>query len=87
MQLDRVHAVLYLDQEYLAVIQRDQAAEVRVPALGDRAFQGQVEVVDPVIDPASGLFRVKVVIDNPDLVLRPGSPATVSFRPAPDANQ
>ncbi len=41
---------------------------------GDRMenFSGTVFFVSPVVDPASGLMRVKVVFDNPEGKIRPG---------------
>src|SRR5436190_627912 len=41
---------------------------------GDKmeTFSGTVYFVSPVVDPASGLMRVKVVFDNPEGKIRPG---------------
>jgi multidrug efflux pump subunit AcrA (membrane-fusion protein) len=36
------------------------------------AVEGVVQYVAPVVDPASGLLRIKVRFDNPDLRIRPG---------------
>lgn len=35
-------------------------------------LEGSVEYVAPVVDPASGLLRIKVLFENPDLRIRPG---------------
>ena len=37
------------------------------------AFQGTVSFVAPVVDPASGLLKVKVVFENPEGKIRPGA--------------
>jgi RND family efflux transporter MFP subunit len=41
--------------------------------IGEDAVAGTVEFVAPVVDPASGLRRVKVVFNNPDGRIAPGS--------------
>lgn len=38
----------------------------------DAVFTGTVFFVSPVVDPASGLMRVKVLFDNPEGKIRPG---------------
>ena len=43
--------------------------------------EGVVEFISPVIDAASGLRRVKLVIDNRDGRVVPGSPATLTLGP------
>lgn len=41
---------------------------------GDQAapFTGTVYFISPVVDPASGLMRVKIVFENPEAKIRPG---------------
>jgi RND family efflux transporter MFP subunit len=50
-----------------------QSVKLEVEA-GDQtaSFTGTVYFVSPVVDPASGLMRVKVVFENPDGRIRPG---------------
>ncbi len=38
---------------------------------------GQVSFISPVVDSASGLMEIKVLIDNSDGAIRPGVPATL----------
>jgi len=47
-------------------------AEIEVEAAGNKVFAGTVTSVSPVIDPGSGKTRVKVLIDNSNLLLKPG---------------
>jgi RND family efflux transporter MFP subunit len=46
---------------------------------------GTVFFVSPVVDPASGLMRVKVVFDNPDGKVRPGVAGKMLLQEAKDA--
>jgi RND family efflux transporter MFP subunit len=57
----------------VARIKRGQPAELRVTALPDRIFKGQVSIVNITADPVSKKFKVEVTINNPDLALRPNT--------------
>lgn len=46
---------------------------------GQWSGSGKVVFVAPVVDPASGLLRVKIEFDNPDGEVRPGVPGTVTL--------
>lgn len=50
-----------------------QSVKLEIEA-GDRTapFAGTVFFVSPVVDPASGLMRVKIVFENPENQIRPG---------------
>jgi Cu(I)/Ag(I) efflux system membrane fusion protein len=41
-------------------------------ALPGQAFEGRIAFIPPVLDPVSRTFKVRLNIDNPDLLLRPG---------------
>jgi multidrug efflux pump subunit AcrA (membrane-fusion protein) len=34
-------------------------------------------MIDPIVDPGSGLFRVKLLVPNPDFQIKPGVEARV----------
>ena len=75
--LNQVVVTLYLDAENLRRIQPGQTAEVTIPLVGAKPFTGVVDVVDPVVDPASGQFRVKVLVDNSARQIWTGTRASV----------
>ena len=77
VSLERVYVTLYFDAANLLRIKPGQHAEVNFGAFGPQKVSGVVETVDPVVDPSSGLFRVKVVVDNPAGTIRTGIKATV----------
>jgi RND family efflux transporter MFP subunit len=77
VSLERVYVTLYFEAANLQRIRPGQRAEVSFAASGPQRASGVVETVDPVVDPSSGLFRVKVVVDNPGGVIRTGMKATV----------
>src|SRR5690606_35167150 len=50
-----------------------QSVRLEVEAVQeDAVFAGTVFFVSPVVDPASGLMRVKILFDNPEGKIRPG---------------
>ena len=79
MDFSRVKIEIDATQQDVARIKRGQPAELRVTALPDRIFQGQVSIVNITADPLSKKFRVEVTVDNPDLALRPNTFGEVSL--------
>jgi RND family efflux transporter MFP subunit len=74
-----LHAESYLESQWLGAILRGSSAQVQIPQLGEGMRDAIVENVDPVADPASGLFRVRLVIDNADYSIPSGVPAKARF--------
>ncbi|HPA82290.1 MAG TPA: efflux RND transporter periplasmic adaptor subunit, partial [Thermoanaerobaculales bacterium] len=83
---------VWVDEPSLASIRLGDSAEVRVDG-SDQAFAGVVSFVSPVAEftpknvqtpeeRAKLVFRVKIALDNPDRVFKPGMPADAYFRPA-----
>ena len=54
-------------------IQKGQTAFLRIPTLPGREFQGRISVVNLAADPLTKKFGVEIAVDNPDLILRPGT--------------
>lgn len=83
VNIDQVYAQFYLDPKWMARTAVGQRIPVRIPVLGDAPeFDGVVSFVDPRIDAASGLFRVKVLIDNPRHEIKAGMRASADFEKA-----
>lgn len=76
-----LYAESYLESQWLGTIRRGSTAQIQIPQLGDGTRDAVVENVDPVADPASGLFRVRLVIDNSDYAIPSGVPAKARFTP------
>jgi len=69
----RCRLVVHLDTAGRAIT---PAAKARVRLPDGTEVTGEIEFVSPVADPASGLFTVKVIFDNPG-GLRPGVAAAL----------
>ncbi|MCX7825533.1 MAG: efflux RND transporter periplasmic adaptor subunit, partial [Verrucomicrobiae bacterium] len=81
VHIDSLYAIAYPDAKFVHQIRVGQKAEVRIPLGGNLPIVGTVAVVDPVVDTASGSFRVKVLLNNPDHKIKPGLHAVVTFLP------
>ena len=63
----------------LSLIQPGQNATVRLDVFRDRTFQGKVQRLDVGLERESRTFEVYVLLDNPELQLRPNMQASVSI--------
>jgi HlyD family secretion protein len=78
--LDVVQVRTLIDQTDVGRIQAGMTANVRVEALPDRQFQGQVEKIEPqaVVQQNVVMFPVVVHLQNPEGLLKPGMSAEVT---------
>ncbi|MGL4963602.1 MAG: efflux RND transporter periplasmic adaptor subunit [Inquilinus sp.] len=76
-RLDQVYADFTLPEQAFSRISQGQKVEVRADAFPDEVFRGEVSGIEPVVDAASRMVKVRATIDNPGLKLRPGFFANV----------
>lgn len=82
MSIDRVFVMLNLPEGVRANLRQGRPAEVKViAAKAGVTFTGKIDFIGPVVNPGSGLFRLKVLVENPAGLLRPGMRAEVRFLP------
>jgi RND family efflux transporter MFP subunit len=78
VDLRQVYVQFYVRAESLSDLSVGQPAEARFPSLGLEApAVGRVDFIDPRVDAASGLLRVRVLIDNPEGQIKAGVRAQV----------
>ena len=58
-------------QEELPLLQKDLPVKVTTSASPGEEFKGKVTVIDPFINAAKRVVRVRIDVENPDLKLRP----------------
>ena len=63
----------------LSLIKPGQSARVRLDVFPDRIFEGKVQRLDVGLERESRTFEVYVLLDNPELQLRPNMQASVSI--------
>ncbi len=68
----QVIAVVYVPEKSLNKLEIGQKALINSDNLGDEVFEGWVKRISPVVDPASGTFKVTVGVKNREDRLRPG---------------
>ncbi len=79
VNIDKVFLQSYLDPKLLATLEVGQGIDVRFPAPLNQSFTGRIDFIDPRIDASSGLFRIKVLIDNPEHKIKAGMRGVADF--------
>jgi len=69
----------------IAVARVGAAAAVSLQSYPDRTWQGTVSYVASTLDPHTRTLPIRVELDNPDAVLRPGLFGTISLAPMSDS--
>lgn len=78
-QIRPVKVTIGLSERFLPEVSLGQTAIVTADVFPGKQFEGKIQRIFPTIDRASGTFRVEVVIENKEEVLRPGMFARVSL--------
>lgn len=73
MNFSRIKIQIDVSQQDLVRIKKDQVAHLKVTAIPDRVFEGNVSLVNLTADPLTKKFKVEIMVENPDLVLRPNT--------------
>ena len=79
VNIDQVYVQSYLAPKLMQSMKQDAEIPVRFPVIGSQDFIGKVSFIDPRIDAGSGLFRVKVLIDNKDHHIKAGMRGVADF--------
>jgi len=75
--LSRVWVMADIFEHELAWVEEGAHASMSVDSLPGVTFHGRVEYVYPFLNPKTRTARVRLVFDNPDLLLKPDSFSTV----------
>ncbi len=77
--IDRVLVRAVVGETYINQLNKGDKVQVRISAVSDRPFTGVITSIAPAADPATKSFPIKVEIDNPKHVLKPGMFAEVQL--------
>ncbi len=69
---DPLLAVLNVPERELSVLSKGLEVTVKLDALPQRTFTGSVIRISPIVDPATGTFRVTAEMTDPEKILKPG---------------
>lgn len=81
VNVERVFVQFFLPPGEVFLLKEGQQLDLKFEVLPEvkRAFAGVVDFISPVIDRGSRLLRVKVLVENPDGLIRAGMRAKVAL--------
>lgn len=77
--MNPLQAVLNVPERQLGILKAGQAVQLEADALAGKKFTGTILRIAPVVDPASGTFRVTCQFHDASAVLRPGMFARIDI--------
>jgi Cu(I)/Ag(I) efflux system membrane fusion protein len=77
VDLSKVWVIVDVFEHQIDWLKEGLSAEISVPAQPGRQWEGKVDYLYPELDPKTRTLRVRLVFDNPDLLLRPNMFAEV----------
>jgi len=81
--LTKVWVLADISEEHLAAVESGATATVSLPSSPYRTFSASIAEAKPTYDAASGTLRVRLEVDNADMILTPGMPVDIRFRSRP----
>ena len=79
VKIDNVNATIPVPENEIIAIKKGQKAEVKVSAIGDKVFAGEVTEVGVLSNPLSHTYTVRVLLRNPEQILKPGMVCSISL--------
>lgn len=80
LEVDRLLLLFHLEATWLPFIRMGQEMKVHFPERSDKqGTVAKVTFIDPAVDSRSGLFRVRLLLDNKQGLIRPGQSVETSF--------
>jgi len=79
MDIEYVKVEVEVPEIEITTIKVGQRARIRGDGFPNRIFEGRVSVINPLVDPTSRTFRVKIDIANPQHILKAGMFARVQI--------
>ena len=73
----RVKVLYRVPERELARVNLKQPVQLRIAAYPDKSFTGEVDLIDPVVDPTTRMVQLRAVAPNPESLLKPGMFAQV----------
>lgn len=80
--LETVWVIASVFEKDIGRVASGEAASVSIPAYPGRAFTGAVTWVSDVLDEKTRTLKIRIELDNPERLLKPGSFARVVVTPA-----
>jgi RND family efflux transporter MFP subunit len=81
VDISRVYLQVFIDSTEALKLRHGQSVSVRFPEYFEGSRAGVIDFIDPRIDGASGLVRLKILMDNGDRQLIAGMRGSVALSP------
>ncbi len=81
IDISRVYLQVFVEAGVALALKHGESVTVTFPEHQNLERAGTIDFIDPRIDGASGLVRVKVLIDSPDRKLIAGMRGSAAFKP------
>jgi membrane fusion protein (multidrug efflux system) len=78
-QLNPLFVDFYLPQQDLSQVAVGQQVTVSIDAFAGKSFSGTIAAINPLVDTTTRTVQVRAVIQNPDMLIKPGMFATVDI--------
>lgn len=74
-----VYSSLSVAENLVNRLAKDQAVEVTVPSVSEQSFVGKIDHISPSSDSRTQLYPIKISMNNPDGLIKPGMFAKVEL--------
>ena len=78
--MDPVEVNVGVPETDVHLVRIGQEAEITVPALPGKSFQGTVRLINVSADPGTRTYMTRITVANPELLLRVGMVAEATIR-------
>ncbi len=80
VQIEPVEVNVGVPETDVHLVRVGQKAEISIPALPGKSFQGTVRLINVSADPGSRTYMTRITVENPEHLLRVGMVAEVTIR-------
>lgn len=80
VQMEPVEVNVGVPETDVHLVRIGQEAEISIPALPGKSFQGTVRLVNISADPGTRTYMTRIAVENPELLLRVGMVAEATIR-------
>lgn len=77
VRMERVEILFNVPERELGLVRSGMDAEVRIASIPEKVFRAPVSQISPVVDRMSRTATLRIMLDNPGHIIRPGSLADV----------
>lgn len=74
-----VYSELSVAENLVNRLTKDQPVKVTVPSVSEKSFVGKIDHISPAADPKTRLYPIKITLENPDGLIKPGMFAKVEL--------